>query len=378
MKTQFVDTKYHHIDNLINLINDVYVFQMINPLKYYAKDGTLTEFNKYTIENGIIKNAKGEPVTYHKNKKKYNKCGVTDDNGKERKLSVARAIASTMYGPPPTLAHTADHIDRNRGNDTDDNIRWLCKKGQRDNQDRPETYKSAFLVDRYGENEKTANEWIEHLKGEKNHMGREYTAGMISMYAQKKQHGFSYKEYPDLPGEIWKEIKDSESAQGRWKISNTNRVKYMTKYAENVMSGDHLGLSGGYPIIKINGKKWLCHILSFTTFFPEEYANKKPDEMILHEDDDPLDFRPHKLRLGTRSENGKDAHNNGKYDGTKRERMKCMSYINGIYELMHDSQTEAAKYLRHIGYKKASYRNISKALNDKRKSAYDRTWKRIV
>jgi hypothetical protein len=227
---------------------------MSKPLKYYSKNGTLTVFNKYTIDNGIIKNAKGEPIAYSKNKDKYNKCGVYD-NGKHRILCVARAIASTIYGPPPTLAHTADHKDKNRENDTDDNIRWLCKKGQRDNQDRSETKKTAFLVDRDGE-EKTGNEWADHLKGEKNPYGREYTSGMIAYYAQKKQHGFSYKEYPDLPGEIWKEIIDSKNTQGRWEVSDMNRFKYITKFAENVLSRDRLGLISGYPAIKINGKHW--------------------------------------------------------------------------------------------------------------------------
>ena len=351
-------------------------FNMSKPLKYYSKNGTLTEFNKYTIDNGIIKNAKGEPMAYRKNKSGYNNCGVHDDNGKLRNLQVGRAIASSIYGSPPTIAHTADHKDKNRENDTDDNIRWLCKKGQRDNQDRPETKKTAFLVDRDGE-EKTGNEWADHLKGEKNPYGREYTSGMIAYYARKKQHGFSYKEYPDLPGETWKEIIGSTNTQGHWEVSDMNRFKYITKFAENVLSRERLDMSGGYPNISINGKRWLCHIIAFMTFFPEEYANKKPDEMILHEDDDRLDFRPHKLRLGTQSENMIDAHNNGKYDGKKNARMKCVSYIDGIYELMHDSQEDTVKYLRHIGYKKASVGSISKALNDKRKSAYNRTWKLI-
>jgi hypothetical protein len=283
-----------------------------------------------------------------------------------------------MYGPPPTPAHTADHINRNRGNDIDNNIRWATRLDQRANQDRPETMKTAFIVDRYGI-EKTVNDWVEHLKDEKNPYGREYTNSMIKNYAQRKQHGFSYKEYPDLPGEIWKEIDDSRNKIGYWKISNMNRVKYVTKFAENVLSGERLGMSGAYPKIKINEKDWYCHILAFMTFFPEEYANKNPDEMVLHEDDDPLDFRPYKLRLGTKSDNMIDAHNNGKCDDKKNARMKCVSYIDGIYELMHDSQGDAANYLRHIGYKKASNRRISSALNDKYISnlAYERTWKKL-
>jgi hypothetical protein len=287
-------------------------------------------------------------MTYSKNKAGYNTCSIYDDSGKQRHILVGRAIASTMYGPPPTLAHTADHKDKNRENDTDDNIRWLCKKGQSLNQDRPETYKTAFLVDRYGKNEKTIKEWVDYLnsRGEKNPYGREYTKDMIKKYAQKKQHGLSYKEYPDLPGEIWKEISGSKNKKSRWEVSDMNRFKYITKFAENVLSGDCLGLISGYPSVKINGKHWYCHILAFMTFFSEEYAIKNPNEYVLHEDDDPLDFRPYKLRLGTRSENGKDAHDNGKFVGTKSARMKCVSYIDGIYEIMHDSQENAAKYLR--------------------------------
>jgi hypothetical protein len=248
------------------------------------------------------------------------------------------------------------------------------------NQDRPETFKTAFGIIRDGE-ERTFKEWADYfnLKDEKNPFGREYTSGMIKSYAQKKQHGFSYKVYPDLPGEIWKEIEGSKNTRGHWEISDMNRVKYITNHVENILSGERLGLLNGYPTITINGKHWLCHILSFMTFFPEEYANKNPNENVLHEDDDPLDFRPHKLRLGSQSDNIRDAHNNGKYDGKKTARMKCMSYIDGVYELMHDSQEDAVKYLKSIGYDKASKGHIGKALNDNYTSdfAYDRTWEKI-
>jgi hypothetical protein len=334
-------------------------------------------FSKYTIDNGVIRNKKEEPMAYSKSKGGYNKCTVYDDSGKTRNILVGRAIASTFIGPPPTLAHTVDHEDKNRGNDTLENIRWLDKTGQQKNQDRPETYKSAFIVVKDGI-EKTSKEWVENLKGEKNSFGRDYTDRMIQHYAQNKQHGFAYKEYPDIPDEIWKEIIDSKNGRGgRWEISNMKRVKYITKYAENVLSGEHLCRVSGYPTIGINGKSWYCHVLSFMTFFPDEYANKKPDEMILHEDDDPLDFRPHKLRLGIRSDNTIDAYNNGKYDGTKSARMKCASYIEGMFEKEHSSQQDAAKYLRHIGYENAFQSRIGMALNGKIMNAYGRVWKNV-
>lgn len=351
------------------------------PLVYYFVMKNIIEhviFSEYTIDNGVVKNAKGEKMAYNKDKAGYNRCDVYDDNGKLRRLRVARAIASTIYGPPPTLSHTADHKDKNRGNDIDNNIRWSTKSEQSNNRSMPETFKTARVVIKDGV-EKTGNEWVDYLKDEKNPFGREYTINVILKYAQKKQYGFSYKEYPDLPGEIWKEINGSKNTRGRWEVSDMNRFKYVTNHAENILSGERLGMSGGYPNISINGKHWLCHILVYITFFPEKYANKKLDEIVLHEDDDPLDFRPHKLRLGTKSDNNIDSYNNGKRYGTKTARMKCVSYIDGIYEITHDSQDDAVKYLRHIGYDRVSNGRISDLLNPEttRKSAYDRTWKKL-
>jgi hypothetical protein len=113
-------------------------------------------------------------------------------------------------------------------------------------------------------------------------------------------------------------------------------------------------------------------------FFPEEYANKKPDEMVLHEEDNRLDFRPHKLRIGTQSENMNDAHDNGRHDDKKTMRIACMSYVNGVFEKEHESLAIAEIYLKSLGYDKASYANIGMVLSNKRKTAYDRTWVRVI
>jgi hypothetical protein len=349
--------------------------KMSKPLEYYFENGTHVIFNKYTIENGVIKNVKGESMAYNQNTKKYNRCGVIGDNGKQRNIYVGRAIASSFLGPPPSPEYTADHIDRNPENDTNTNIRWATRSEQNVNQDRSETLKTVHIVIKDGV-EKTLKEWVEHLKDEKNPFDRGYTNSMIKYYAQTKQFGFSYKEYPDLSNETWREIIDSKNNQGYWEISDMNRMKYVTKFADNILSGNRFRLnSSGYPIIKINGKQWSCHILSFMTFFPEEYANKNPDELVLHEDDDKMDFRPHKLRLGTQSENSIDAHNNGKYDGKKSMRMRCASYINGVFEKEHESQIDAAKYLKINGHSKADPSKIGLVLSGDRKTAYGRVWK---
>lgn len=346
---------------------------------YYARKNTieLVIFSNYMIEqNGVIRNNKtGEIRKLRKNAAGYNVCCVCDNSGKLRNIQVGRALAS-LRGPPPTPYHTADHIDRDRKNDTLNNIRWATRKEQNDNQVRPQTMKDALVIVK-DDIEKTVNEWVCYLKDQKNHLGHEYTTNTIKQYAQKKQHGFSYKEYPDLPGEIWKEIVGSKNTKGRWEISDMNRVKYITRYAINVLSDDRLGILSGYPTIRINGKQWLCHVLAFMTFYPDKWVEKTHKEFVLHEDDNKMDFRPHKLRIGTQAENGMDAHNNGCYDGKKSGRMKCASYINGVLEKVHESQRDAVEYLKSKGYSKAASQGISRAINSKNKTAYDRTWEPI-
>jgi len=351
----------------------------VKTLEYYFEDGSHVIFKKYTCNAlGIIKNVKtGKTPSY--GNEEYNVCGVTDDNGNQRHIRVARAVASTFLGKPPTPKHTADHKkSKQKKNDALTNIRWHDRNGQRANQIRPKTSKAAFIIVKDGI-EKTVNEWVAHMNAEKTPKEREFTKKMISHYAQKKQHGFAYKEYPDLEGEKWLEIKDSENDQGRWEISNMNRVKYITNHAENVLWGERLGRIDGYPRVKIIGKNWKCHILAFAAFHSEIWAAKKPEEIVRHENDDREDFRPHKLRLGTQTDNMKDAHNNGKYDGTKSARKKCASYIDGEHETDHLSLADAAEYLKSKGYPKASRQSISQTLSDKYKSntAYGRTWKCI-
>ena len=354
---------------------------MSNTLEYYFEDGSHVVFEKYTIDTfGIIKNKKSGKSPSYANAGGYNVCCVYDDNGKQRGIRVARAVASTFIGEPTTPDHTADHIEsEQKKNDALSNIRWLCKKGQINNQIRPETYKAAFIVvkDRV---EKTVKEWVECMNATKSSKERKFTKGMIEQYAQKKQRGFAHKEYPNLPGEDWEEIEGSENKKGRWEISNMNRVKYITSIGtENVLWGERLSRKNGYPIVGIDGKNCYCHILAFAAFHPELWAAKELEEMILHEDDDKEDFRPHKLRLGTASDNAKDSHDNDNREGTKSVRKKCASYIDGVLEKDdYISLTDAAEYLKSKGYPKASPGNISMTLSGKYKIMYGRTWQKIL
>jgi hypothetical protein len=355
---------------------------MIAP-EYYGKDGTLTVFNKYYLDESehIVSKKTNKRLSYVQNKRGYYSCSLVDNTGKCRMIRIARMKVSTFCGKPPSLEHSADHTNRVSNDDRKENIKWATLSEQKNNRVMPETLKSSLIIVRYGI-EKTAKEWSEYLKDQKNSFGRVYTESMIRNYAQKNQFEFGYKKYTNLQGELWKEITGSNNGKGgRWEISNMNRVKYITKYAENVISGERFGLDNGYPTICINGKNWGCHTLAFMTFFPNVYAAKKQDEIVKHVGDNKTDFRPHMLQIGTKSENQIEAYENGCYDETNVARLKCASFINGVFEKEHESQRSAEKYLKSLGTTKACQSAISRALssfeNGKVIKRYGRTWKLV-
>lgn len=343
---------------------------VMTTLEYYWADGTHTTLGEYTIDNnGIVANGtKGHTMSQYKNKSGYNNVSVRY-KGKQYNIRVARALASTFIGPPPTNHHTAEHKDRNRGNDVVSNIIWEDKSGQVKNRDMPSELKSAFIIEKNGV-EHTAKEWVEMIKKQN---GEKYSKDTITQYAQQQKHGFRYKTFPKLHGEVWKSVQGSKNKNGEWLISSKSRVKYKTIHTENVLTAGQLTKQEGYPTIKINGKQQYCHEISFKTFRPNEYVAKLPGDIVLHKNDDRLDFNPFRLRWGTPPENGIDAQKNGKHDGTKTAQKPIVSYIDSVFEKEHISIRAAARYLKDIGYTAASDGTVHYALNND-VVRYGRTW----
>jgi len=355
-------------------MSDVYERRFI---KYFFDDGRPPlESKKYTVDTlGVVRYTipySGRESPSIRWKDNYALVHITQNN-KQCQLRVARIVASTFLGPPPESTYTVDHADQNRRNDCLYNIRWASKPEQNSNKYHPEVHRSAYIIVNDDlKKEMTAKDWTVVFKKRN---GKLYHERTIRRFAQEKLYGFRYKTYTVLEGEIWRPVIGSENKNGRWEVSNMCRMKYITGCTENVFDGERIGLRNGYPTIRINGKNELCHVVVFKTWFPDLYAAMKPNEMILHENDDKADFRPEKLRIGTRAENGKDAHNNGKHYNTKSARQKCASYIDGIFEKEHESQLDAARYLQTHGWPKASIGGVRFALFGRYATMYGRTWK---
>ena len=340
-------------------------------LEYHFETGEHIVFDSYTInENGEVKNnITGKKISLCIDNLYY-RFTVVDNNKKPRKISLHRALASTFIGKPPTIQHSVDHINNNYLDNRLDNIRWASSKQQIDNRNMPSIKKSAVLVVK-DNIENTVKEWAKELK---------CSQKTICEYARLKLHGFSYLEFSDLKDEKWKYISNSKNSKGIWEISNLCRARYITNNFTNVIWGDRFYIKNGYPSIRINNQHRYVHDIVFEAFYPEVYKNKKQDEVIRHLNDDKLDFRPENLVLGSYSDNTMDAHNNGKYMGTKTERKKCVSINSSNNEERHNSQHEAVNYLKKNGYPNACLAGVWRALDnyDKGKSSniYGRKWKR--
>ena len=158
-----------------------------------------------------------------------------------------------------------------------------------------------------------------------------------------------------------------------------NRIAYCTAHARNVISVGRFGFSNKkHPIVCIGGKCRFVHDVAYEAFYPGKYDAKMSDEMICHKTDDKLDFRPDNLYIGNRSSNGIDAHDNGLYDDKKTKRTKCISFIDGDFERQYKSMSDAARYLKDIGFTKATVSGIRASILAFKKGEtierYNRNW----
>jgi hypothetical protein len=372
-----------------SLFGDLFSLDWNEPrtLEHDGEDGTHIIFNKYEFDFffGRIRHKKTKEYLSYGVGDDYNSIGPLDDSGNRRIIRVARAVLSTFVGKPKEN-DTADHLDcTNKNFDSIISLTWMDKDGQSRNQIRPDTCADAFLISGPlpNSNKKhtaTSKEWEKIYAGILNRNGNVLKRTSFSDYARRNVKGFSYKIFNDIPGEIWKTVVNSKNSRFHLEVSNKCRIARVSKYTRNVLSGDRLGLDRDRPITAVNGNDCHIHILVFAAFYPELYESKETGQVVRHLNDVSMDFRPENLVLGTRPENGTEAHDNGCHSGSSKERQACASFINDKFEKRHISQRDAADYLKANGYPNASNTAISRAIrafknNDKILIIYERTWK---
>ena len=295
----------------------------------------------------------------------YNNDGykrvVARVDGKNQTVLLGRAMLSTFLGPPDNPTFTADHINRKRDDDRLDNLRWASKQEQISNRNTQQTNNGGRIVV-YDGVERTVKEWADIL---------DLCVSTIKWRVGNKPE-WSYKKYDNISGEIWVTIGNNTE------VSNLGRVGQNKTTERRVYETHEICIKNGYPVLTINNKNENLHILVFKAFYPDEYETKQDGHMICHKNDNKLDCSIDNLYIGSASDNTRDAHNNGKFDGTARERSSCCGtdILTGEKH-QFDSLPDAVIWLKNNGYPKAAKSSISRCLNNKLNKTYGHTWHKI-
>jgi hypothetical protein len=348
---------------------------------------TIPEFSNYEInEECVIRNKTTlREQTKHIVYGYYVVQMVHDETAKRRGRGVARLMLLSFVGPPPTIKHTADHIDRNPLNDSLENLRWATKTEQRNNQDRPARYKNAEIgvvrIDpvTLEETNFTSLGEAQKITG--------INKGNISNSAKGRQRlagGFMWRyeeESDDLPGEDWVKIKKIDGTEyekdPKVDVSQFGRLRdrrcggVLKKKTSDYISGSVNRENNRYPCISVGreNNRFLHEIFATTLL-----GTPPEKSMVVNQKNgDIFDTTMDNLEWVSRSENAKHGHDAGKYDGKKTGRQVIIGMCVSSGEIKDfQSIQDAARYLGNQKYES----NIRQCLYGIRKTAYGRTWER--
>lgn len=257
--------------------------------------------------------------------------------------NVHQLVAMTFVPKPEDYdeTFTVDHkISEDKLNNHVDNLRWASKSDQRNNQ----RVKSRTLIHSMPVVAMKDGEVVhsfESMHDAENKIGANNSHISKCINGKSKYHmGFTWvspPSDPDIPGEIWKEI--GSMPNFKTLLSNFGRVGYAFEcgYVKKISSFEKITEISSkeldtYPMITVKGKRWLLHALVWTTF-----VGPIPNGMIInHIDHDKQHTALSNLEIITRSENISKAHDAGRYDGTKRQRVRVI-IGNVEYESLGDA-----------------------------------------
>lgn len=270
------------------------------------------ETTPYQIDtsSGAVRRRDGCFVSAKTNAQGYKEVGLRVP---ERKFILVHGLVCWVaHGPRPAGKTSVDHVDRVRGNNHRDNVRWASPKDQAENRGNKGGRKRLLPFDLQ------EGEAVYAFRGRP---GLEYTGPLL--------------QFTSL-GRIIR--------QGR--VSQIQRIP------------------GQYPKLGVVGfgdktKSVKVHIMAWSAYHGPAAA---VPEVINHKDHDPSNFRPDNLEASSHAHNARAAHDAGRHDHTqsKRQRLLVADADSGDAVGVYASQTEAARILR------ANQGSISQSLKSKK------------
>ena len=227
-------------------------------------------------------------------------------NRKGEKVSVARAILSTFVGKPPTIYHTADHMNTNHQDNRLENLRWATKSEQSYNQTRngERDYKRIPIIVSIDNIEKEYQSISEASRDLGISGGTVHNILNETFDSSRKFKNITikYKEITqDLQDEIWLELEEKPNVY----ISQYGRVKFTRSRVTIIRSSAEIARERGnnYPSIALFNKKYYIHRLVAKYFLPIADCVYNTDLVIDHLDCDKNNASASNLQWVSRSEN---------------------------------------------------------------------------
>lgn len=314
-------TKVEHIDmnkSNNNFANLKWVKQLKN-LKKITFDDTKENWKVISVNTNYEISDKGNIRNIHtKQQIKINITSegycVTSLSYENKKNYFIHRLVATEFIPNPENKVSVDHIDKNRANNSVENLRWATSKEQCKNRNykrkKPQG-KKIWKIDNDDNKElfnniEDAIDFIIENNLTKTLCRKTIFTALKNQLLDRKIKGKSiklcygykwiYKEIEDLENEEWKNIKDIYPSAHDYKISNYGRIK---NKLGDILPG--YNGAGGYLLIYlgIGNKKHLVHRLVAELFI----NNLENKPCVNHKDGNKINNQVNNLEWSTHSEN---------------------------------------------------------------------------
>lgn len=268
---------------------------------------------------------------------------------------------------------TVDHINRDKRNNRLENLRMATLKEQYANRDSSRTSRGLRRrVNQISLEDGSVVRIHDSLMGAAASVGGNHgNVAKCITGKYKYAYGYSWKYHvaefdADLPEEIWKRVRDSNTY-----ASNFGRFKKARGGGwTTVKTAADLNISNGYPVIGVQGKHASCH-RTVAELFLDPPTNPKAT-LVNHKNGNRLDASASNLEWITPSDNIIHAHDNGMLGNRVKVVQMTRDGDDGDVVAEFESMTAAA---RSIGFTNGA---IHACVAGKNKSAGGFFWKRNV